>query len=105
MSAAAAHSSSAGRRVSCFPFELGLWENGPMKTTLEIPDELARRIRMRAAQRDQKLKDTIAQLLEIGLAHAPQAEPASTAPKPVRLRGRGPVSIDDIEAAIAAGRD
>lgn len=28
---------------------------------------------MRAAAREQKLKDTIAQLLEIGLAHAPSA--------------------------------
>ena len=44
-----------------------------MKTTLELPDDLARRIRMRAAARDQKLKDAIAQLLEIGLAHAPAA--------------------------------
>jgi len=76
-----------------------------MKTTLELPDDLARRIRMRAAARDQKLKDAIAQLLEIGLAHAPSAEPPTHAPKPVRLKRRGSLNIDDIEAAIAAGRD
>ncbi len=76
-----------------------------MKTTLELPDELARRIRMRAAARDQKLKDAIAQLLEIGLAHAPGAEPPACPPKPVKLARHGPLKFDDIEAAIAAGRD
>lgn len=76
-----------------------------MKTTLELPDELARRIRLRAAARDQKLKDTIAQLLEIGLAHAPSAEPPTRPPKPIRLGRRKPLDIDEIEAAISAGRD
>ena len=76
-----------------------------MKTTLELPDELARRIRVRAAQRNQKLKDTVAQLLEIGLANAAEAEAPARPPKPVRLKGVGPLRIDDIEAAIAAGRD
>ncbi len=76
-----------------------------MKTTLELPDDLARRIRLRAAARDQKLKDTIAQLLEIGLAHAPAAEPRTRPPKPVTLARRKIVDIHDIESAIAAGRD
>ncbi len=76
-----------------------------MKTTLELPDDLIRRIRIRAAARDQKLKDAIAQLLEIGLAHAPDAEPPTCPPKPVKLDRHEPLSIDDIEAAIAAGRD
>ncbi|RIK98001.1 MAG: hypothetical protein DCC72_02380 [Burkholderiales bacterium] len=76
-----------------------------MKTTLELPDDLARRIRMRAAARDQKLKDAIAQLLEIGLAHAPAAESRVRPPKPVKLARRKIVDIDQIEAAIAAGRD
>lgn len=76
-----------------------------MKTTLELPDELARRIRLRAAARDQKLKDTIAQLLEIGLAHAPSAEPKARPPTAVKLRRRKPLDIGEIEAAISAGRD
>jgi len=75
-----------------------------MKTTLDLPDELARRVKMRAADRGQKLKDTIAQLLEIGLANAPATQ-TTKAPKPVKLKRRGPLTIDDIEAAIAAGRD
>ena len=76
-----------------------------MKTTLELPDELMRRVRMRAVQRSQKLKDAVAELLEAGIAAEPQAEAPPRAPRPVRLRKRGPLTIDDIEAAIAAGRE
>jgi len=76
-----------------------------VKTTLELPDELMRRVKLRAVHRNQKLKDAIAQLLEIGMAAAPEAQVPTRAPKPVRLRKRGRVTIDDIEAAIASGRD
>ncbi len=76
-----------------------------MKTTLELPDELARRIKVRAAQRNQKLKDTIAQLLELGLASVPDKKTPERAPKPVLLRKHRRLTIADIEAAIAAGRD
>lgn len=84
---------------------MGLWENGFMKTTLDLPDELARRIKIRAAARNQKLKDTIAQLLELGLASAPEQDWRTRVPKPIRLKKHGPLTIDDIEAAIAVGRD
>jgi len=76
-----------------------------MKTTLELPDDLMRRVKVRAAQRNQKLKDVVAQLLEAGIAAVPEAEPKAGPPKPVRLKGRKPLTIDDIETAIAAGRD
>ena len=76
-----------------------------MKTTLELPDELARRVKVRAAQRNQKLKETIAQLLEIGLANAPEAEAPARAPRPVRLKRVTTLRIEDIETAIAEGRD
>ena len=76
-----------------------------MKTTLELPDQLMRRIKIRAAARNQKLKDTIAQLLEIGLASTPKDETTSRTPRPVRLKKHGRLTIDDIEAAIATGRD
>lgn len=80
-----------------------IWEN--MKTTLELPDELFRRVKMRAVHRNQKLKDAVAQLLEAGIAASPSVEPSARPPKPVRLRKRARLTIDDIEAAIAAGRD
>jgi len=76
-----------------------------MKTTVELPDELVRRVKMRAIQRNQKLKDAIAQLLEAGIAALPAADAAPRAPRPVRLKKRGALTIKDIEAAIASGRD
>ena len=81
---------------------MGIWA---MKTTLEIPDELMRRVKMRAVQRNQKLKDTIAQLLETGMAAAPSDAPPTGPPRPVRLKKRPRLTIGDIETAIAAGRD
>ena len=41
---------------------------GCMKTTLELPDELMREIKVVAAMNDQKLKDVMADLLGKGLA-------------------------------------
>ena len=76
-----------------------------MKTTIEMPDELMRRVKMRAIERNQKLKDAVAQLLEAGMAAASDATPPARAPKPVRLKTRRPITIDDIEIAIAAGRE
>ncbi len=82
---------------------MGIWES--MKTTLELPDALMRRIKLRAVNRDQKLKETVAQLLEQGLAESSSAGRPRRPPKPVRLRGRGPLGIHDIEAAIGSGRE
>ena len=76
-----------------------------MKTTLELPDELARRVKMRAVEQDQKLEDAVAQLLEIGLAYAPRRKRLNRPPKLVRLQGAARLTIEDIEAAIAADRD
>ena len=76
-----------------------------MKATLEITDDLMRRIKLRALHRNQKLKDAVAQLLEAGIAALPSAEPSARPPRPVRLKKHRPLTIDDIEAAIAAGRD
>jgi hypothetical protein len=78
---------------------------GGMKTTLELPDALMRRVKLRAVHRNQKLKDTIAQLLELGMAAAPDAEKPPRPPKPVRLKGRRGLGIREIEAAINAGRE
>lgn len=39
-----------------------------MRTTLDLPDPLMRRIKVKAAQEDRKLKDLVAELLEAGLA-------------------------------------
>jgi hypothetical protein len=39
-----------------------------MKTTLELPDELMKRVKLRALHEGKKLKDTAAELLRMGLA-------------------------------------
>jgi plasmid stability protein len=41
-----------------------------MKTTLEIPDDLMREIKVRAANEDRKLKDLVAELLRRGLTQS-----------------------------------
>ena len=47
-----------------------------MKTTLELPDDLMRDIRVRAAQSDRRLKDVVEELLRRGL-EAPPESPAN----------------------------
>ncbi|MHB8492258.1 MAG: antitoxin [Solirubrobacteraceae bacterium] len=55
-----------------------------MKTTLELPDELLRAVKVRAAREDRRLKDVTADLLRHGLAVAERvADPAL--PRRVRL--------------------
>ena len=39
-----------------------------MKTTLDLPDDLVRAVKIRAVEEDRKLKDMIADLLRRGLA-------------------------------------
>ena len=47
-----------------------------MKTTLDLPDDLMRAIKIRAVKENRKLKDAIADLLKRGLAREPiQAKP------------------------------
>ena len=73
-----------------------------MKTTLDLPDELMRKVKIRAVHERKKLKDAIAEFIRKGMA-AGKRRPAKT-PKPVKLRG-GPITTEEIEAAIAWGRD
>lgn len=76
-----------------------------MKTTLDLPDDLVRRIKIEAARSDRKLKDLVAQLLEAGL-RANRGDMAAVAlPTPVKRRRGGPLTAEAIEAAIAAGRE
>jgi plasmid stability protein len=49
--------------------KLGNQENGSMKkTTLELPDDLVKRVKLRALKNGQKLKDAVADLLRKGLS-------------------------------------
>jgi len=44
-----------------------------MKTTLDLPDDLVRTIKLKAVREDRKLKDLIAELLRKGLETPPAA--------------------------------
>jgi plasmid stability protein len=54
-----------------------------VKTTLDLPDELMRTVKMRAVEQDRRLKDVIADLLRRGLAD--EARPADRARRRVEL--------------------
>ena len=73
-----------------------------MKTTLDLPDKLMHAVKVHAVHQRKKLKDAVAELLTRGLAA--ERAPKLRLPKPLRLRG-GPITIDEIEAAISWGRD
>src|SRR5437667_8770334 len=77
------------------------WKYGEMKTTLDLPDDLMREVKIRAVHEHKKLKDTIAELIRKGMAAGKTRAPKI--PKPVKLRG-GPITTEEIEAAIAWGR-
>jgi len=65
-----------------------------MKTTLELPDALMRRVKVRAANTDRKLKDVVTDLIEQGLREQP-------------VRSRAPTRVADwneILEAITDGR-
>ena len=53
-----------------------------MKTTLDLPDDVLREIKVRAAQENRRLKDVVAELLRQGLA----ADRGEAAGRPRRVR-------------------
>jgi hypothetical protein len=61
-----------------------------------------RAVKIRAVHEHKKLKDTIAELIRKGMAAGKNR--SAKIPKPVKLRG-GPITTEEIEAAIAWGRD
>jgi hypothetical protein len=78
------------------------WESGCMKTTLDLPDDLMRAIKIRAVHEQKKLKDAIAEFIRKGMAADKRR---AKLPKPVKLRGGFIPTTEDIEAAIAEGRE
>ena len=73
-----------------------------MKTTLDLPDDLMREVKIRAVHEHKKLKEKITELLRKGMAVSQARAPKL--PKPVKLRG-GPLTTVEIEAAVNWGRD
>jgi hypothetical protein len=75
-----------------------------MKTTLDIPDDLMMRVKLRAVREHKKLKDAIAEYLDRGMKTPPIID-VKNFPKPIKLIGRGPLTTEEIEAAINWGRE
>lgn len=68
-----------------------------MKTTLDLPDELMREIKIRAVRADRKLKDEIADLLRRGLARGE--------PTPARVRRRVQLPLVECAHPAAPGEE
>ncbi|MDX6766742.1 MAG: hypothetical protein SFU85_08120 [Candidatus Methylacidiphilales bacterium] len=67
-----------------------------MKTSLEIPDELVREIKMLAAREGRKLKDVVADSLRQTLAQRPSdPRPSLRDLKPFSVGQVHPILIDD----------
>ena len=73
-----------------------------MKTTLDLPDDLMREVKIRAVHEQKRLKEIIAEMIRKGMSAGKGK--ARKIPKPVKLRG-GLITTKEIEAAIAWGRD
>ena len=73
-----------------------------MKTTLDLPDDLVKEVKLRALHENQKLKDAVAQLLRRGLAAPDANQPAriNSALKKDRTTG-----LPVIECRKAAARE
>ena len=68
------------------------WENGYMKTTIELPDQLFKRVKSRAAAESVKLKDYIARALEFSLDKPPASSSRfRIETPPIRLKRKKPI--------------
>ena len=70
-----------------------------MKTTLELPDDLMRAVKLRAAATDRKLKDVVAEAIAAGLAAANEPATRKAASR------RGKAKSDPLMEALSAAGD
>ena len=64
----------ADAALSTLAMKPAFCQNGHVKTTLDLPDDLVREVKIRAVNENRKLKDTIAALLRLGLSHQTRAQ-------------------------------
>ncbi len=68
-----------------------------MKTTIDLPDDLVRELKIRAVREDRKLKDLVAELLRAGLQVEPGGE-GQVSPRRMRfplIEGTHPAKPED----------
>ena len=71
-----------------------------MKTTLDLPDELIREVKLRAVIQRRTVKDLVAEFLRQGLGMAPAAQPAP--PEPDSMVEVGPDGLPVIRCKAGA---
>jgi plasmid stability protein len=69
-----------------------------------IPDELHERLRARARTNHRSVTQEAILIVRAGLASTGAKRAPIKLPQPIRLKG-GPLTVEQIEAAIAEGRD
>jgi len=74
-----------------------------MRMTVDLPDHLHSRMKIRAVHEHKRLKEVVAELIERGLRDNPRR--ITKLPPPLKLRGGFVPTTEDIERAIAEGRD
>jgi hypothetical protein len=67
------------RHTISFDGNLGIWESGSVKTTLEIDDELYREAKAHASLTGQKMKDLVTEGLRLALQPAARVTGPATA--------------------------
>lgn len=72
---------------------------------MDLPDDLMRSIKLRAAHSNRTLRDVVVELLQRGLAGRGPTAATRAAPQPFRLRVGPPLTAAEIDAAIESGRD
>ena len=91
------------RRRTRVDRKLGNQKNGYMKTTLDLPSDLVREIKLRAVNEGRKLKDTMADLLRKGLStHASRnAAKSSRVKLPlIQCRRSAKLTPDQVASAL-----
>jgi plasmid stability protein len=72
---------------------------------MDLPDELMRSIKLRAAHSNRTLRGVFVELLQRGLATQGPATTARLAPTPFRLKNGPALNVNEIEHAIETARD
>lgn len=74
-----------------------------MKTTLELPSELMRRVRVRAAETDRRMRDVVVEALEAALAGASGSAATARSEQDRGSTEHGSRLDPELEALFAAG--
>ena len=74
-----------------------------VKTTIELPEDLMRLVKMRSVQRGQKLKETMTEVIRNGLFDIEDRTPVKLRPPIKPLDGR-PFTLEEMQRAKEEGR-